>query len=299
MAIEYASGTKINNLTVCNDKADLCAAFDSALTGAGWTVANHTSSTDNTYQSGLTPQNNQIRVRIWDSGGNCVRIRMMNVAQTIAQVDSCFLYVTTSTSYRIIANQFQFVALVPGSLSSRNFVIGSALYLPPNLVEMGLTTCAVLLGNGNSDTDASNLTGSWRSSLTSRGFANANPSNGWTLLNATPVEYDGLTYDTYPHPGLPAFATVQSAAIDFVSGYRWHDDSALIMEPLVCWGAPTLDSEGKIRGQLWDAFLATDSYAADITTVVDSHNYYNLTNSNNGNYTSPASMRGSLFVVVP
>jgi hypothetical protein len=299
MAIEYASGTKINSTTVVNDKTSLCGAIDSALTGAGWTVANHTSSTDNTYQSVLTPQNNQIRVRVWDSGGNCVRLRMSNVAQTITQANSCFLYVTTSTTYTIIANQYQFLILVPGSLSSRNFAIASALYIPPNLVAMGLTTCALLLGNGNSDVDASNLTGSWRSSLTSRGFTNANPSQGWTLLNATPVEYDGLTYDTYPHPGLPAIATLQSAATDFVSGYRWHDDSALIMDPLVCWGAPTMDSEGKLRGQLWDAFVATESYPGDITTIVDSHNYYNVTSNNDGHLAIPSSMRGSIFVVVP
>ena len=127
----------------------------------------------------------------------------------------------------------------------------------------------------------------------------ANPSQGWTLLNATAVEYDGLTYDTDPHPGLPAIATLQSAAIDSISGYRWHDDSALIMEPLVCWGAPTLDNEGKLRGQLWDAFVATDSYTGDITTVVDSHNYYNITDNNDGHLAAPSSMRGSIFAVIP
>ncbi len=299
MAIQYAGGTKINNTTVCNNKADLCAAIDTALQAAGWAVTTHTSSTDNVYQCIATPQSNQIKVRVWDSGGNCVRVRMLNNAQTIFQANSCFLYVTTATSYRIIANQYQFLAFVPGSASSRNFVIASALYIPPNLVSMGLTTSALILGNGNSDTDTSNLTGSWRSSLTSRGFASANPSQGWTILNATAVEYDGLTYDVYPHPGLPAMATLQSAAIDSVSGYRWHDDSALIMEPLVCWGIPTMDSEGKLRGQLWDSFLATESYTADITTVVDSHNYYNITENNNGNLASPSSMRGSVFVVVP
>ena len=299
MAIQYAGGTKINNTTVCNNKSDLCAALDTALQAAGWTVTTHTSSVDNTYQSGATPQSNQIKVRVWDGGGNCVRIRMLNTAQTISQANSCFLYVTSSTTYRIIANQYQFLAFVPGSASSRNFVIASALYIPPNLVSMGLSTCALILGNGISDSDVSNLTGSWRSTLTSRGFANANPSQGWTILNATAVEYDGLTYDVYPHPGLPAMATLQSSAIDSVSGYRWHDDSALIMEPLVCWGIPTMDSEGKLRGQLWDAFLATESYTADITTVVDSHNYYNITENNDGHLASPASMRGSLFVVVP
>lgn len=203
------------------------------------------------------------------------------------------------TSYTIIANQYQFVIFVPGSVSSRNFVFGSALFIPPNLVTMGLTTAAFIQGNATSDTDATNLTGSFRTALTTRGFASAAPGNGWTILNATTVEYNGLSADADQHPGLPAMAILQSAAIDSVSGYRWHDDSALIMEPLIAWGTPTLDDEAKLRGQLWDAFIATESFPADITTSVDSHTYYNLTESNNGHSALPASMRGSLFVVVP
>lgn len=299
MAIQYASGTKINTLITVNDIASLCSAIDSALTGAGWTITTTSSSTDHIYQSALTPQGNQVKVRVWDGGGTCVRLRMMNTAQTIAQANSCFLYVTTSTPYRLICNQYQFTIFVPGSLSSRNFVMGSALFIPPHLVTMGLTTCAFILGNGNSDTDTSNLTGSFRTALTSRGFVDASPAQGWTILNATPVEYDGLSTDAFAHVGLPAIATMQSAALDGISGYRWHDDSALILEPLVLWGAPTLDDEGKLRGQLWDAFIATDSYTADITTPVDSHNYYNITDSNDGTLATPASMRGSIFVVIP
>lgn len=299
MAIQYASGTKINNSTVCNNKADLCSTISTNLTGAGWTITTTSSSTDHIYESGLTPQGNQIKVRIWDGGGNCIRLRMMNTAETIVQVDSCYLYVTTSTTYVVIANQFQFAIFVPGSVSSRNFVIGSALYIPPHLVTMGLITCAFILGNGNSDSDTSNATGSFRTALTSRGFASASPSQGWTILNATTVEYNGLSADAFAHPGLPAFAILQSTAMDAISGFRWHDDSALIVDALVVWGISTIDDEAKIRGLLWDSFVATDSYPADITTVVDTHNFYNLTESNNGTTILPASMRGSLFIVVP
>ena len=89
----------------------------------------------------------------------------------------------------------------------------------------------------------------------------------------------------------------QSAATHYTSGWRWHDDSAFIIEPLVGWGAPTVDSEHKIRGQIWDAFIATESYPADITTSLDGHTYYNVTDNNDGTDTLPASMRGSLFLV--
>ena len=299
MSLQYATGSKINTTTVVNSKADLCALIDSGLTGAGWTVTTTTSATDHIYQSGITPQSNQIKVRVWDGGGNCVRIKMMNNAQTLSQTDSCYLYVTTSTNYTVIANQFQFVIFVPGSVSSRNFCIGSAFFIPPNMVTAGLTTAAFIHGNGTSDTDATNLTGSFRTSLTARGFLNAAPGNGWTILNATAVEYSGLSADSSQHVGLPALAVLQSAAIDAISGYRWGDDSALIMEPLIAWGTPTLDNEAKLRGQLWDAFIATESFPADITTSVDSHTFYNVTESNDGHLALPASMRGSLFVLVP
>lgn len=295
MPIQYSAGMKYFNTVVCNTKADLCSAIDTALTNGGWSVTNHTSTTDNTYESGLTAQGNQVQVRVWDAGGSCISLRMMNAAKTIQQSGACYLYVTTSTSYTFIVSQYQFTFFVPGSVSSRNFVMGSALFIPPNLTAMGLTTAAFILGNGRSDADTSNVTGSFRTALTTRGFSGAAPAQGWTLLNSTAVEYNNLSSDAYQHPGLPAMAVLQSAAIDSISGYRWHDDSALIMEPLIAWGA-SVDSEAKLRGQLWDAFVATDSYPADITTVVDGHNYYNVTQSNNGSTTLPASMRGSLFV---
>jgi hypothetical protein len=296
MAIQYAGGTRVNTLTTISTKADLMTAIDSALTTAGWTITTTTSSTDKIYQSGLTPQNNQIKVRVWDGGATCLRLRMMNNAQTISQTDSCYLLPATSTSYRIIANQYQFVIFVPGSLAPRNFVFASVLYLPPFLVSFGLTTSAFILGDGGGDTDTTSR-GSFRTSLNSRGIAAYAPSQGWSILNSTVVEYSALAADSSAHPGLPALVTMQSSAIHSVTGWKWHDDSALIVDPLMGWGAPTVDSELKIRGQLWDAVIATDSYPSDSTVSLDSHTYYILTDNNLGNSTLPASMRGSLCVV--
>jgi hypothetical protein len=296
MAIKYASSRSYTATTI-NDKPSLMAAINSALVGAGWTVIVNTSSTDKIYQCVLTPQNNQICVRVWDGGGNCLRLRMMNTVMTISQTDSCYLFPAVSTVYGIIANPYQFAIFVPGSVSSRNFCIASALYIPSFLISMGLTTCAFIMGDSGSDTDTSSTRGSFRTSLNSRGLVGYSPSQGWTLLNNTAVEYSNLSADSSIHPGLPAFVSFQSTAIQSISGYRWHDNSALITEPLIAWGAPNIDDEAKIRGQLWDSFIATESYPADITTTVDGHTYYNLTNSNDGNATLPASMRGSLFMV--
>jgi hypothetical protein len=123
------------------------------------------------------------------------------------------------------------------------------------------------------------------------------PAQGWSIVNSTAVEYNGLSADSSAHPGLPSIISFQSSALHSVSGFRWHDDSAMIVEPLMGWGAPTLDSECKGRGQLWDAVVVTESYPADTTTTIDSHTFYNLTDNNDGNATLPATMRGSVFIV--
>ena len=297
MSIQYAGGTLINSTSSIVDKASLFSAIDSALTGAGWTITTTSSSTDKIYRCVATPQGNQIKVRVWDGGANCIRLRMMNTAQTISQSDSCYLFPSSSATYRIIANQYQFVIFVPGSISSRNFVLASAIYIPPHLVTFGLSTAAFILGDGSSDTDTSNTTGSFRTSLNSRGRASFSPSQGWSILNSTAVEYNGLSVDSSAHPGLPALVCFQSTAIHAVSGFRWHDDSAMIVEPLIGWGAPTVDSECKLRGQLWDSIVSTESYPSDATTLIDSHTFYSLTDNNDGTAVLPASMRGTLFVV--
>ena len=271
-----------------------------ALTSVcGWNVTATVSSVNHTYQSQVTPQGNQIQVQVYDDGSNCVAFKLSNNALTLTQSSNCYIYPASSTQFRIIGNQFQFALFVPGSVSTRNFVMVSALYLPPFLVTFGLTTSAIIIGDGGSDTDTSNTRGSWRTSLTSRGFVGASPAQGFTIVNGTTVEYNNLTADADPHPGLPSFMISQSASLDSVSGYRWHDGSAFIMEPLVGWGITTIDSENMIRGQLWDALLTTQEYTGDSTTTVtlDSNTWYCVTNSNNGNITLPSSMRGSLFLI--
>ena len=298
MAIQYSTGVSpINTLATINDKASLMTAIDSALTGAGWTITTTTSSTNKIYQSVLTPQSNQIKIHVWDAGGSCIKFQMMNVAQTLTQSDGCYLAPATSTAYRLIVDQYQFCIFVPGSISSRNFVMGSALYLPPNLTQMGLTTSAFIMGDGGSDTDTTNSRGTFRTSLTGRGTGT--PCNYWSILNSSTVEVTNASYDTSAHQGLISMAVLQSANMSAITGYRWHDNSSFLVEPLVAWGYPTIDDEAKVRGQLWDSFVATDSYPPDTTTTVDSHNFYNITNNNNGSVAVPGSMRGSVFLVTP
>jgi hypothetical protein len=299
MAIQYAGGTIVNTLTTVTSKATLFAAIDSALTGAGWTITTVNSSVDKIYQCAATPQSNQIKVRVFDPGGGTTSIclRMLNVGQTLSQSVGCFLFPSTSANYRIIADQYQFLIFVPGSVSSRNFCMASAIYLPPNMVTYGVTTAAFIMGDGQSDTDTSNTVGSFRTSLNSRGLVGYAPSQGWSILNSTAVEYNAVAADGSAHTGFPSLVCFQSTAMEAITGYRWVDNSALIVEPMICWGTPGYNNEGKLVGQLWDSFIATESYPADATALVDSHTYYSITSNNGGNTTLPESMRGTLFVV--
>ncbi len=52
------------------------------------------------------------------------------------------------------------------------------------------------------------------------------------------------------------------------------------------------NTEGLIRGQLWDSVLVYDTFAGDTTTAFDSHNWWGLTDSNTGE-------KATLFLVVP
>ena len=76
--------------------------------------------------------------------------------------------------------------------------------------------------------------------------------------------------------------------------YRWHDDAALITEPLIAFGELSSGFEGKIRGQLWDSFITTEQYAIDATvSSLDGHNWMNIMNNQGG---TNDIAHGSLFV---
>lgn len=300
MSIQYAGGTNANAVFTGDTKTNLITGITTNMFTAGWTVVSGYGTNDVKMQSVATPQGNQIRVRVWDGGGTCVRVQLRNTTETINQSDSCYLLPATAKSFRIIANKYQFCVNSPTSTNSRDSLLCSAMFIPSHLVAVGLTTSAFIIGDGGSDSDASNSRGSLRRSLNGRGFAGASPCQGFTLLGSVGVEYNNMAADpAQTYFGLPAFVTPQAAILHGITGFRWHDDSAMLVEPLFGWGSPTIDSEHKIRGIVWDAAVATESYPMDIATTFDSHNWINITANNGGYLSTPSSMKGSLFLVTP
>jgi len=304
MAIQYAGGTNVNSTIAADTKALLITGIQTGLTTAGWTVISGGGTTDVKLQSVATADGNQIRVRVWDSGSNCVNIRMTNVAETVGQNGQVYLLPATSKTFRIIANRYQFCLLVPGSLDNRDFALCSAIYIPAHLVSAGVTTAAFITGSGVSDSDAGSTRGGLRKTFTLRGYAGAESCTFYSILNLVELEYVGSA-DTASRPGLLQLAAMRGSQIHNIGCFRWHDDSALMTEPLVAWGT-TADAEAKLKGQLWDAILSSEAYPMDQTTTFDSHNWYSVTDSNNGympavgdTLTADVSARGTLFLVVP
>ena len=293
--LQYStSGTNSYSFTG-DTKSTLISGIEVGLLASSWTEISRTAGVDITFQSVATPQSNQIQVRVWDDGtSNCVRVRLSNVAGTLVQSGSCFLFPAASKVWRIVSSGYQFACWVPTSTSARDFVICSALYIPGflNSGAPPLTTAAIVMGNANSDIDATTR-GSFRTCLSGRDVTGG-LCNGFGILNGASVEWAG---GSTPYCGTPAVALLQSSETLFTTGNLWHDGSCAVPEPLIAWGSPAISNPAMIRGQLWDAMIATDSFPMDETTVFDGHNWVNLTNNNAG--TDGQQMAGSLWVVTP
>jgi hypothetical protein len=294
MSIQYdVGGTRTSSTFTGDTKGNLINGIEAGMTAAGWSEITRTASVDITFQSIATPAaGNQICVRVWDDGANCVRVRLSNVAGTVVQSSSCYLLPAASKTWQIVANRYQAAIWVPGSIAARDFVIFSALYIPQSLWAGSppLTTSAVIMGNANTDTDAT-IRGSMRTGL-SVGGPNGT-GNGFAIRNAAGMEWtSGATAI-----GTPTLVIPQGADTAFTTGYTWDDDSAFVSEPLVAWGTPDTTTIAKVRGQFWDGFVATESFPMDDTTTFDSHNWVNLTSNNNG--AAGSMMRGSLWIATP
>jgi hypothetical protein len=79
-------------------------------------------------------------------------------------------------------------------------------------------------------------------------------------------------------------------------GWRWHNDDPMTADPLLICGLTGYADEAKIRGQLWDAMVITDSIGADITFAANSQNWWNITNAQPG---STQNARGAFCLLVP
>lgn len=297
MPIQYAGGTNVNT-TFSNSgsptRREIVDGIVAALTTAGWSTISGGGTGDVLMESVATPAGLKMRVRLLDPGsGNCAQIKARNTSNTISQAGALHLLPGASKTWRVIANQYQCFIFVAGTNAAREY----AAWGVPYTFDSSLTSCFWAVSNSQSDSDTT-VRPTFRTSL--HHGANFSVGNQIYCVNSSGWEANGTNFSYFF--GGPALlvipATTIAAHFASASGYRWHDGNALIAEPYLSFGATYNNDEGKIRGQLWDAFFTTEAFTVDTTlTSIDSHNWWCVTNNNTG--TLNAVPRGSLFIVAP
>jgi hypothetical protein len=296
MSIQYA-GAPIISATMTQStgtRAELSSWIEAQLVAAGWAVA-VTATNDWKLNSAITPQNLQMRVRVYDPGsGNCARIKVSNVSEVKIQSQDHWLNPAVGKIWRFIGNKYQFFVMTPGNSPAREFFFCGVPFLPTFLT--GVITEAIhSQSNGSSDTNTSNLT-SFRTAPTCYGGTGLGPGEMFNVLNGSICESyaAGGGYPCWTKlANLPAFADANATTY----AYRWHDLSFSVVEPLIAWGNTYPTDESLIRGQLWDAIWINEAFPADTNITFDGRTYWGITNMNVGGQ-SNGCPRGTLFVAV-
>jgi hypothetical protein len=111
------------------------------------------------------------------------------------------------------------------------------------------------------------------------------------ILNGNKISNDWGAYSA-------ALRLVSVASLSYgdVRGWRWHDDSVIVAEPLLAWGPVNVSDEGRVRGQLRDALMVSDAFT-DSTISFDGKTWYAITCNNVGAGNGRAS--GTLLVLIP
>lgn len=279
MTIQYAGGTIVNATmsSPLGTRAELASFIRDQLVTAGWTSSG--SATDYQVTSAITPQSLQGRVRVYDPGaGNCARLKWSNPAGSKTQAGDFFLLPAAAKTWRIIADKYQFFVMTPGTPGQREFSCGGIPYLPSFL--SGVITEAIwAMGNAATDADT-NLRTTFRARLTAYHAS---------VMGSVLGICNGSLYETSSSVGSGIVKLVVPFGADFnttLGGYLWHDDSQFVSDPLIAWGLTSSADIGKVRGQLWDAAVLSDSWVPDTTLQVDpanpTYNFLTITASNGG-----------------
>jgi hypothetical protein len=295
MSIQYAGGTNVNaTLTQSTGtRAELAQWIRDQLIVAGWTSSG--SATDYQLTTATTPQSLVGRVRVYDPGsGNCAKLKFSNTGGTKTQAGDLFLLPAAAKVWRIIANKYQFFVFTPGNSAGREFACGGVPYLPAFLNTV-ITECIWGHGNANSDTDVNDTIYCFRYRNNIANQAITTLSNNFQLVNGNEWDNSAIgSQSNYANQNgcqrlVYVLGSLYHWGTSIQPGYRWHDDSQIISDPLIAWGLTGHTDEAKIRGQLWDACILSDSWPGDTTIQPDSnnptYNFMTITNAFAGSTT--------------
>jgi len=287
MAIQYAGGTNVNTTFTCTTgtRREIVDGLVAALNTAGWTTVSGGGTGDVLLASATTPQGLSIRCRVYDAGsGNCTRFQMRNAAGSKVSQDF-FLAPAAARVYRVIANKYQWFCFVPTVPNAgREFGAMGVPWIPSFLEGVITGDCGWANNNAWSDGDTTNRY-SLRTML-------AGHEKGSGLVNSSLCEWSGVTLNA----GIRLLSLIGGWTDQPASGYRWHDLSLFVCEPLISWGTQNTGDEALIRGQLWDAVIVGQAFAAGETISLDGKTWYAITGSNTG---GSATARGTLFALIP
>ena len=290
MAIQYSGSVRTSTFSP-STKQNIIDNVETALLAAGWTTISGHATTNLLMQSGTTPQGFAARIRLKDNGGNCVTFSLEStdgslVGGNSTTVGGAFVQPGTSQTFRIVCSAYQaFLFVTPYSGVNRSFA-GFGVPYVPSWVAATTTQLAWMMGDGQNDTDANNR-GSFRTFLLFSGGAGAGAPSQQAMYDSVlwGTNFNGLL-------GLIGLASyVCPTMASGGTGYRWQNNAALIIDPLIAWGDTASNVEAKFKGQLWDAVVSTDAYSPDTAATFDSHNWIVLTNNN-----TAATLRGSLLL---
>lgn len=299
MAIQYVNTNRQNTTFSPTNKQDLINQIETVLLAAGWTTISGHATTTLVMQSATTPDSLNMQIKLKDNGGTCVAVSLQNVAGTKVGNNSTTAGAqlnpgASTKTYRIVANKYQVFIWTPTPTPAREFAAWGVPALPSFL--SGVVTEAMWLqGNAGSDTTAT-IFKSWRTCLDTVQSGSGSATNVQVCCNGNIWENDNTGG---PATGL-GFPKLVPASLTDPSGascFRWHDNSVNLTDALVAWGLASLSAEAMIRGQLWDAMVASGPFVGDLTTTADSHNWIVITDNNNGG--TGAFAIGTLFLAIP
>lgn len=295
MAIQYSGGTNINTTftNTTGTRREIVDGLVAALTSAGWSTFSGGGTGDVKMKTAITPQGNQIMLRIYDPGsGNCARLQLFTADNIRSQSDNVYLLPAVGKVWRVIACKYQFFIFVVGSSAPRDFAMASAIYIPPFLNTL-VTSAGFLTGQSKTDTDTTSAGSFVRTMMTAYHSSYGWQQNGAYITNGFLFENANLTNGAavgVANMAAPFLTNVYGGG--YSTPYRWYDYSLRADDPLVGWGGASVFDEALIRGQLWDAVLISEVFSADTTISFDSRTFWNMTANNQ-------STRHSVFVYVP
>lgn len=295
MSLQYSGSTIINRTFTPATRVDHINSVTQALFDAGWSTISGTPGNVGVggtvlQESAAGNQGQKVRVASFDPGsGTCPQYFIRHVSNS---PQSQAMFANPTGTWRIVANKFHFFTFVSGSASrttARTFVCAGLLYAPSFLVFSAGDCLGFMMGNAQSDADATPHC-SWRDQL--RTYDNASSGGRFSGIVYAGLQ-DMTNYSS--NDGAPMIGIWQGGYhASGTTGFRWNDGTLPAYEPLVGWAPTGLGGEGKFQGQMYDALVLNDAWNSESTITYDGHTWIALTDQS----TQLVSGRVTLFLAV-